>query len=64
MTNGVHIDKKRDILYVVATNHSNEGPDVTAIDLKKIPETYVRKGVRYAEINLCLHRARLNTRVW
>lgn len=44
MTNGVHIDKKRDILYVVATNHSNEGPDVTAIDLKEFRKHMYEKG--------------------
>jgi hypothetical protein len=31
---GLFIDKSRDILYMVGTNHADEGPDITAVDLK------------------------------
>ncbi len=31
---GVFIDKAKDILYMVSTNHADEGPDITAVDLK------------------------------
>ncbi len=44
MTNGVHIDKTCDILYVVSTNHSKNGPDVTAVNLVEFRKSMYEKG--------------------
>ena len=35
---GLWIDKKRDRMFMVGTNHADEGPDVTAVDLKEFRE--------------------------
>jgi hypothetical protein len=43
-TDSFMIDKKRDILYSVSTNHSFGSPDVIAIDLKKFRENMYEKG--------------------
>lgn len=43
-TAGVFIDKSRDILYVVGTNHADEGPDVTAVDLSVFEKDMYSKG--------------------
>jgi len=43
-TDSFVIDKERDILYSVSTNHSHNSPDIIAIDLAKYRECMYEKG--------------------
>ena len=45
-TDSFIIDKKRDILYSVSTNHSYGSPDVIAIDLSKFRKNMYERGVQ------------------
>lgn len=41
---GLYIDKQKDIMYIVSTNHADDGIDITGIDMKEFTEHLSQQG--------------------